>query len=81
MAVKTEKNSKNSAGNWYCTSPDSDDDGCIACGACYGSAEDFFAEDDDGNAYVLKQPTTDEEIAECQDALDSCPADAIGNDG
>jgi ferredoxin len=30
---------------------------------------------------VHKQPTTEEEIALCMEALEGCPVEAIGNDG
>jgi ferredoxin len=28
-----------------------------------------------------KQPTTEEEVAQCMEALEGCPVEAIGNDG
>jgi ferredoxin len=37
--------------------------------------------DNDGHAFVMKQPTTPEEIKECENALAACPVEAIGNDG
>ncbi len=67
MANKEAKHKLNIAGNWYCTDPDDEDgEGCIACNVCYTGAPDFFAEDDDGNAYVKKQPETEDEIELCQ---------------
>jgi ferredoxin len=30
---------------------------------------------------VHKQPTSEEEIAQCMEALEGCPVEAIGNDG
>ena len=42
---------------------------------------DFFAEDEDGNAYVKKQPESEEDIELCQEQLDACPVASIGTDG
>jgi ferredoxin len=30
---------------------------------------------------VTKQPTNEEELAQCTEALEGCPVEAIGNDG
>ena len=82
MANSNQKHSKNISGPWYCTDPeDEDGEGCIACNVCYTGAPDFFAEDEDGNAYVCKQPSTPEEEELCQEQLDSCPVNSIGKDG
>ncbi len=82
MANKGEKHLLNIAGSWYCTSvEDSNGEGCIACGVCYAECSDFFTEDDDGNAYVLKQPSSDSEISACKEVMEDCPVNAIGNDG
>jgi ferredoxin len=45
------------------------------------SPENFKMNDDDSNAFVYKQPETDEEKAACEEALEACPVNAIGNDG
>ena len=29
----------------------------------------------------MKQPTSEEEVAQCMEALEGCPVEAIGNDG
>ncbi len=82
MANKDMKHGSNIAGAWYCTDPDDDNgEGCIACNVCYTGAPDFFAEDDDGNAYVKKQPETDDEKELCMEQLEACPVNSIGNDG
>lgn len=76
------KHDKSIEGSYYCTSPDdSDGEGCIACGVCYQGASEFFESDDDGFAYVKKQPGSSEEIAQCKEMLDTCPVVAIGNNG
>ena len=82
MANRLNKHKSNVAGSFYCTDPDDNSgEGCIACNVCYSGAPDFFAEDDDGNAYVKKQPTTKEEIELCQEQVDACPVNSIGKDG
>jgi len=82
MANPENKHDENVEGAWYCTHPeDEEGEGCIACCACFGRAPQFFAEDEDGNAYVWRQPETDEDIQECQEQLDNCPVGSIGKDG
>jgi ferredoxin len=82
MANKNAKHKKNIPGLWYCTDPDDENgEGCIACNVCYSAAPDFFAEDESGNAYIKRQPTTQEERDLCQEQIDACPVSAIANDG
>jgi ferredoxin len=82
MANPKKKHEKNLTGAFYCTDPDDDGgEGCIACNVCYSGAPEFFAEDDHGNAYVKKQPTTAKEIELCQEQIDACPVNSIGKDG
>ena len=82
MANKSMKHSMNVEGKYYCTDPDDDSgEGCIACNVCYTGAPDFFGEDDDGNAFVKKQPSTPEEIELCNEQLEACPVASIGDDG
>lgn len=55
------------------------DQTCIACDACVLAAPDNFAmHEEEGHAYVVKQPQTPEEEAACQEALEGCPVEAIG---
>ena len=76
MAEKEHKWAQNVAGKYYV------DDQCIACDACVVEAPNFFEmNDDDGHAYVKKQPTNQEEVEEAENALSACPVDSIGNDG
>ena len=82
MANSSAKHASNVPGKFYCTDPDDETgEGCIACNVCYNGAPDFFAEDDDGNAYVKVQPTTPEEIELCTEQLEACPVCSIGDDG
>jgi hypothetical protein len=41
----------------------------------------FEANEDEGFSFVCKQPEDDEEEAQCQEAMESCPVEAIGDDG
>lgn len=76
MANKNSRYSSNILGKYYV------DKSCIACDACTGIATEFFKmNDDEGHAYVSKQPITKEEQDLCEEALEACPVLAIGNDG
>ena len=76
MADKSSKFEQNVDGLFYV------DDQCIACDACVMEAPDFFAmNDDDGHAFVFKQPSDEKTLKLCNEALESCPVGAIGNDG
>lgn len=74
MADKSIKMAKNVAGKYYV------DTGCIGCGQCVDIAGDYFTEES-GEVYVKAQPTSEEGNVACEQALSSCPVDAIGNDG
>ena len=76
MAEKDNKFTENKEGKFYV------DRECIACDACTMSApENFFLDEDEGHAYVKKQPENDEENEACVEALEGCPVEAIGDDG
>lgn len=76
MANKADKWPENAAGKFYV------DQQCIDCDLCRETAPAFFTRlDEGGYSYVFKQPTTDDEIALCMEALEGCPVEAIGNDG
>lgn len=76
MADKSAKWEQNINGEYYV------DDQCIACDACVVEAPGFFdMNDDDGHAFVSKQPTKDSEHDDCKNALAACPVGAIGDDG
>ena len=40
-----------------------------------------IVKEDSGNSFVKKQPTSEKEVELCVEALESCPVDAIGQDG
>lgn len=76
MATQSDKYPINVSGKFYV------DTQCIDCDLCRETAESFFTRDDDGGySFVYKQPTTEEEIAQCMEALEGCPVEAIGCDG
>ncbi|AHF89249.1 ferredoxin [Opitutaceae bacterium TAV1] len=76
MANKADKWEQNSAGKFYVDSQ------CIDCDLCRETAPNFFSRYDDGGySFVKAQPTTEEDIAQCMEALEGCPVEAIGNDG
>ena len=76
MADKNNKFKENKPGPYYV------DKECIACDACVMTAPDHFGMDeDDGHAFVISQPKTEAEQQLCEEALDGCPVEAIGNNG
>jgi ferredoxin len=76
MADKTDKWAENAAGKFYV------DQQCIDCDLCRETAPSFFTRNDEGGySFVHAQPTTEEEIAQCMEALEGCPVEAIGDDG
>lgn len=82
MANPNKKHPKNVPGAWFCTDPNDDGgEGCIACNVCYTGAPEFFGEDEDGNAFIKKQPTNAAEIAACKEQMDACPVASIGDNG
>ncbi len=75
MANKAEKWPNNVSGKFYV------DQQCIDCDLCRETAPNFFQRSDEGGfSYVFKQPSSDEEIAQCKEALEGCPVEAIGDD-
>jgi ferredoxin len=58
------------------------DQSCIACDACVLAApSNFKMDEDEGHAYVAKQPESSEEEAACKEAMEGCPVEAIGDFG
>ncbi len=76
MADKNNKYPDNVPGKFYV------DDQCIDCDLCRETAPDYFARNEDGGfSYVAKQPGSEEGTAQCMEALEGCPVEAIGSDG
>ncbi len=66
----------NVPGVWYV------DKQCILCSVCSDVAPNNFKESDDGEHDICyKQPENDEEVAQCEQAAEECPVEAIGGDG
>lgn len=76
MADAADKNPENVEGKFYV------DEQCIDCDLCREHAPaNFQREEDEGYSFVYKQPTSDEELELCMEALEGCPVEAIGDDG
>jgi ferredoxin len=76
MADKKNRFKENIRGKYYV------DDTCIACDACVTAApENFLMNDDEGHAFVTRQPANDKEVTQCQEAIEGCPVESIGDDG
>ena len=57
-----------------------DADVCIDHACCVEDAPNNFRQDNNYSAYIFKQPETPEEEIQCQQALATCPVEAIHND-
>ncbi len=76
MADKSAKQDDNVPGKFYV------DENCSGCQVCVSTAPDNFKmDDDDDHALVFKQPENADETEACEEAMDSCPDEAIGDDG
>ena len=76
MADLDDKLADNVPGKWYV------DSNCIDCDVCRTTApNNFEANEDEGYSFVSKQPGNDEETELMEEAMESCPTEAIGDDG
>lgn len=76
MAERRDRLPENVSGKYYV------DTQCIDCDVCRVTApKNFEREENKGYSYLFRQPATPEEDAQCQEAMDSCPVEAIGEDG
>jgi len=80
MSDSNEKFNENAPGKYYVLKV------CIGCTLCSEIAPNNFNENTDeelpvGHNYVYKQPEDDAEEASCDEAMATCPANAIRNDG
>ena len=76
MANRDDRVPENVEGRFYV------DTQCIDCNLCRDIAAGNFAHQEEaGYAYVKKQPDKEEEEGQCKEAMDSCPVEAIGDDG
>ncbi|WP_165243964.1 ferredoxin [Paludisphaera soli] len=76
MADPALRTPENASGRFYV------DENCIDCDLCHETAPGVFARnEDEGRSFVARQPASPEEEALCREALESCPVEAIGDDG
>jgi len=76
MAEPTDKLPENVRGKFYVDSQ------CIDCDVCRDTApKNFTRYDENGYSYVCQQPRTPEELELCEEAMNACPVEAIGDDG
>ncbi len=76
MADRENKVEESVAGAFYV------DEACIDCYLCQETAPDNFARsEENGYSYVMGQPVNKEQEELCREAMEGCPADAIGDDG
>ena len=76
MADRKDRVTENALGKYYV------DVQCIDCDVCRVTAPASFQRNEDrGYSYVFRQPESPDEDARCQEAMDSCPVEAIGSDG
>ena len=76
MADPKDRVAESVAGKYYV------DVQCIDCDVCRVTAPDNFQRNENkGYSYVFQQPGTPDQEARCQEAMDSCPVEAIGSDG
>ncbi len=75
MADRMERWADNVPGKFYV------DQECILCSVCTDAApNNFRMSDDEDHDIVYKQPEDDEEVAQCIEAMENCPVEAIGDD-
>jgi ferredoxin len=76
MADTKDRLAENVAGRYYVDSQ------CIDCDVCRVTAPASFQRNEErGYSFVYRQPASPEEEAQAQEAMDSCPVEAIGDDG
>jgi ferredoxin len=76
MAELANRRLGNALGRYYV------DDQCIDCDLCRQTAPmNFMRDEERGYSLVFKQPETPEEEAQCREAMQNCPVEAIGDDG
>jgi ferredoxin len=76
MADVTKRVPDNTPGVFYV------DRECIDCDLCREVAPDNFQRnEDEGYSFVVKQPGSEQERKRCDEAKDSCPVEAIGDNG
>ena len=76
MANVSDKYPENVSGKYYV------DNQCIDCDLCRQIAPNNFDRNDNGGySFVKRQPNSIDETRQCNEAKESCPVEAIGDDG
>ncbi|MFH1479638.1 MAG: ferredoxin [Pseudomonadota bacterium] len=75
MPERNNRLPENILGKYYVAS------NCIYCETCLELAPEHFGTMNDQYAYVKRQPENEKEEEQCQEAMVSCQAYAIGDDG
>lgn len=76
MANRDDMVTENVEGRFYV------DTQCIDCNLCRDiDPTNFGHQEEAGYAFICKQPENDEEEQQCVEAKESCPVEAIGDDG
>jgi ferredoxin len=76
VANRLDRVPENAPGRFYV------DAQCIDCDVCRVTAPgNFQRHSEKPYSYVFRQPSGLEERAQCEEAMDSCPVEAIGQDG
>lgn len=75
MANLSDRLPNNIPGKYYV------DSSCIDCDQCRAQAPEFFAREDSGFSYVIRQPATAEEVNLIDEVVAGCATSSIGNDG
>jgi ferredoxin len=76
MADIANKYPDNVVGKYYV------DNQCIDCDLCRETAPANFTRNEDGGySFVKQQPSSPEEEAQCKEAKEGCPVEAIGDNG
>ena len=58
------------------------DESCTNCASCREIAPDHFVfNEDTKQSFLALQPRTPEEDELCEEAMENCPIEAIGDDG
>jgi len=58
------------------------DEECIDCNLCSEIAPDnFMVNEEKGHDFVYKQPENENEEELCEEAMEACPVEAIGDNG
>jgi ferredoxin len=76
MSNLAERLPDNAQGKYYV------DANCIDCDQCRDAAPTLIARNDDtGHSYIQRQPATPHDVELMEEVKNSCPCQAIGDDG